>query len=105
MNPIRIIRRLAVLLAGLAATVVASILTASAAFATIAVLPADPALPPGWNKHPPVAPAHVHAAVTGGMPGWQIALIAAGAAIVAAVIAVLIDRAWTAHRHVTASAT
>ena len=35
MNPIRIIRRLAVLLAGLAATVVASIITASAAFATM----------------------------------------------------------------------
>ena len=103
MNPIRIIRRLAVLLAGLAATVVASILAASAAFATMP--PPEPALQPGLNKHPPLAPARVHAALAGGMPGWQIALIAAGAAVVAAVIAVLIDRAWTAHRHVTASAT
>jgi hypothetical protein len=103
MNPIHIIRRLTVLLAGLAATIVASIITASAAFATMP--PPEPALPPGLNKHPPLAPAHVHAALAGGMPGWQIALIAVGAAVVAAVIAVLIDRAWTARRHVTASAT
>ena len=31
--------------------------------------------------------------VVGGMPGWQIALIAVGAALTAAVIAVLVDRA------------
>ena len=34
----------------------------------------------------------------GGMPGWQIALIAIGAALVAAVVAVLAYRAWTARR-------
>jgi hypothetical protein len=99
MNPIRTIRRLAVLLAGLGGAVLAFLATASAAFAAV-----NP-LPPGWNKHPPLAPAHVHAALASGMPGWQIALIAVGAAIVAAVIAVLIDRAWTGRHHVTASAT
>jgi LPS O-antigen subunit length determinant protein (WzzB/FepE family) len=36
------------------------------------------------------------------MPGWQIALIAAGAALLAAVVAVLADRAWAARRQVTA---
>jgi uncharacterized membrane protein YedE/YeeE len=36
--------------------------------------------------------------VVGGMPGWQIALIAVGAALVAAVVAVLAYRAWTARR-------
>jgi hypothetical protein len=36
--------------------------------------------------------------VVGGMPGWQIALIAIGAALVAAVVAVLAFRAWTARR-------
>ena len=36
----------------------------------------------------------VQTIVTGGMPGWQIILIAVGAALVAAVIAVLLDRAW-----------
>jgi LPS O-antigen subunit length determinant protein (WzzB/FepE family) len=46
-----------------------------------------------------------HTVVTGGTPGWLITLIAVGAAVLAAVIAVLIHRAWTARRHVTASAT
>ena len=34
----------------------------------------------------------------GGMPGWQITLIAVGAALVAAVLAVLLDRAWAARK-------
>jgi hypothetical protein len=34
----------------------------------------------------------------GGMPGWQITLIAAGAALIAAVLAVLLDRAWAARK-------
>jgi hypothetical protein len=38
------------------------------------------------------------------MPGWQIALIAIGAALAAAIIAVLLDRAWMAHRRVSARA-
>ena len=32
------------------------------------------------------------------MPGWQIALIAIGAALLAANAAVLLDRAWAARR-------
>jgi hypothetical protein len=39
-----------------------------------------------------------HAVVAGGMPGWQIALIAAAAALIAATVAVLADRARTARR-------
>jgi hypothetical protein len=34
----------------------------------------------------------------GGMPGWQITLIAVGAALLAAVLAVLLDRAWAARK-------
>jgi len=34
----------------------------------------------------------------GGMPGWQITLIAVGAALAAAILAVLLDRAWAAHK-------
>ena len=34
----------------------------------------------------------------GGMPGWQITLIAVGAALVAAAVAVLLDRAWAARK-------
>ena len=47
------------------------------------------------------APA-VTTVVAGGMPGWQIALIAVGAALVAAVIAVLLDRARLARRPLAA---
>jgi len=42
--------------------------------------------------------------VIGGMPGWQIALIAAGAALLAAVLAVIADRAWLARRREMAGA-
>ena len=49
-------------------------------------------------------PAPAHAAVTSGMPGWQITLIAIGAALLAAAAALLVDRAWMTRRHVTAKA-
>jgi hypothetical protein len=110
MNPIRRIRRLAAALTGLAGALLASAAAAPAAFAS-----GQPPLPPGWNKHPPLPPAHVHqlvhipvpvrTVVIGGMAGWQIALIAVGAALLAATLAVLTDRAWTAHRKtITAAA-
>jgi len=50
-----------------------------------------------------VTPAHIHAAATGGMPGWQITLIAIGAALLAAAATLLLDRAWIARRHATAT--
>ena len=34
----------------------------------------------------------------GGMPGWQITLIAVAAALVAAAAAVLLDRVWASRR-------
>jgi hypothetical protein len=46
---------------------------------------------------PPVQ-ATAHPVVTAGMPGWQITPIALGAALIAAVIAVLLDRTGTARR-------
>jgi hypothetical protein len=57
----------------------------------------------GTTTPPPVV--HVtRTMVAGGMPGWQIALIAAGAALFAAALAVLVDRAWTARRKTVVSA-
>lgn len=53
---------------------------------------------PGRPAVPVQAPAQIHAIVTGGMAGWQIALIAVGAAVLAAATAVLLDRARTARR-------
>jgi hypothetical protein len=60
-----------------------------------------PHLPPGHIHQPvhlPPAPARVYAIVSGGMPGWQITLIAATAALLAAALAVLLDRTRTARR-------
>jgi hypothetical protein len=54
--------------------------------------------PPGENAGPVQAPPQVHTIIAGGMPGWQIALIAAAAALAAAAVAVLVDRAWTARK-------
>jgi len=113
MKPIRHIRRLAAALAGLACAWLGIAVAAPAAFAAVRVPPpvaGPPSVtvlhhPPGWNKHPPLPPGHVtgpayqvHAVMVGGMPGWQIALIAIGAALFAATAAVLLDRAWTARR-------
>ena len=45
---------------------------------------------------PAAAPAQVRTVIVGGTPGWQIALIAVGAALLAAALAVLADRALAA---------
>ena len=75
------LRRLAAVLVG---TLLASMAVGSAAWAEI---PAD-------GGSAPIQPPAVAAA--GGMPGWQITLIALGAALVAAIAAVLLDRARAA---------
>jgi hypothetical protein len=124
-------RRLAGLLAGLAGTLLALSAGAPAAFALPQSIP-DPGGGPGspvpagahamvrlpsgvlsrlegpvqfTPQRPHTAvPAHFHAAVTGGMAGWQITLIAIGAALAAATLAVLMDRALTARRRVSPTA-
>jgi hypothetical protein len=45
----------------------------------------------------------VRTVVLGGMPGWQIALIAIGAALAAAAAAVLLDRARAGRRRLAAT--
>ena len=89
-RPLRHIRRLASALAALATALLAAAAAAPAAFA----LPVPPVGGDGT-----VAPPPVQTVVAGGMPGWQIALIAVAAAVVAAAIAVLLDRARAARRH------
>jgi hypothetical protein len=84
---------------GVAAVLGGALLTlAVAAPAALAVIP-----DPGGGPAPAAQPA-IQAIVAGGMPGWQIILIAAGAALVAAVTAVLLDRARMTRRSVTARA-
>ena len=105
------IRRITAALATLAGALAAVTAAAPAALA-------DRVPPPGgagpasglartvpWPKTPlPPAQPPVHTVVAGGMPGWQIALIAAGAALAAAAIAVLLGRAWAARKAHTTTA-
>jgi hypothetical protein len=90
-------RRLAVLFAWLAGALLATVTAAPAALAG--------RLPPsgfdGTVKAPLPA---VHVTVSGGMPGWQITLIAVGAAMAAAVVAVVLDRARAARRRMIRAA-
>ena len=95
MNRIHPLYRLAGIVAGLAGALLASIATSAPAFA-------DHVPPPDDHGGLVPAPPQVHPIVTGGMPGWQITLITIAAAIVAAAVAVAVDRARAARRHLTA---
>jgi hypothetical protein len=78
------------------ATIAASMLSLAGAWpasaATARFVP-----PPGSLVAP--SPVTVTRTVTvGGMPGWQIVLIAVAAALLTAAAAVMLDRAWAARR-------
>jgi hypothetical protein len=90
-NPIRTTGRLVRILAA----------SVTAALAYAAAVPAAHAVQrPGWVKNPPL-PAPIHSAVASGMPVWQIALIAAAAALVTAALAVTAYRVRATRRPVT----
>jgi len=96
MNHFHRIRRAIRLLAALASALLA-VGTAAPAFA------AGLRPPPGSLHSPPAPPATTtHTVVVGGMPGWQIAFIAVSAAVLAATLALILDRARTARRHLAA---
>ena len=99
MNPLKRIRRFAAVLAGLAGALVA--LGATPAFAMHVPPPGS-----GVSTSPvgTTAPVEVHTVVVGGMPGWQITLIAIVAALLAATVAVLLDRARGSRRKAIAAA-
>ena len=102
MNPIQHIRRLAAAVAGLAAALVA--FGATPAFAE---LQPGHGGPDGHAVPVPsgAAAVQIHTIATGGTPGWLIALIAISAALLAATVAVLVDRARASRRKpVTAAA-
>ena len=85
------IRRTLTALATLAAALLAFTAGVPAAFASR--MP-----PPERTARPVQAPPQVHTIIVGGMPGWQITLIAAAAALAAAAVAVLLDRARAARK-------
>ncbi len=91
MNIIGHIRHLAGILA---ASALLAFAMASPAMAMTTRLPY-----PGANAALTQVPAQIHTVVVGGMPGWQTTLIAAGAAVLAAILAVTADRARAARRH------
>ena len=96
MHRIRVIGRLTALLAGLAGLAAWAASGATPALATVN------RIPDGDNGSPQLGPIPTvtRTVVLGGMPGWQIALIAVGAAATAAIVAVLLDRTRAARRPV-----
>ena len=91
MSRIQSIRRLAGFVAGLATAALAAAITMPAALAVRVP-------PPGGTTDSPAVVVHTRTIAEGGMAGWQIVLIVIGAAVAAAVLAVLIDRARLARR-------
>jgi hypothetical protein len=88
------LRRITAALAALAGGVLAWAAAVPAASAATILIP-DPGGAPA-PATPPAAPVQVITA--GGMPGWQITLIAVAAALVAATAAVFLDRARASSR-------
>jgi hypothetical protein len=97
------LRRLAAVLAAVTCALLASAATVPAAFATPKPQPL-----PGGQYGPVIAPpgpaTTVRVVTIGGMAGWQITLIAVGAALVAAAAVLLIGRARAGRRATAAPA-
>ena len=99
MSTIKSLSRLGAVLASLA---IIAVSLASGASASTSMFP-EPGSDGGTGPvtPAPVTPARVtevHTVIVGGMPGWQIALIAVVAALVTAIAAVLVERSRTARR-------
>ena len=88
------LRRAAAALAALTCALLASAAIVPAASATIPIAPGGADVPQA------IVPVFV-----GGMAGWQITLIAVGAALVAATAAVVLDRARATRRSASATIT
>jgi hypothetical protein len=92
--------RLAAVLAAVTCGLLASAAIVPAAFAMVVPNPAGPG---GLTPAAPAPATTVTVVTAGGMAGWQITLIALGAALVAAIAAVLLDRALAARRAASAT--
>jgi hypothetical protein len=87
------LRRLAAVLAAVTCGLLASAAVVPTAFAMVRPDPGG-----GTARLAPVLPATGRVVIVGGMAGWQIILIAFGAALIAAAAAVLLDRTLAARR-------
>ena len=96
MSTIKSLSQLGAVLASLA---VIAVSFASSALASTSVVPVPGSGGGGAGPDGTPAPVTVvHTVVVGGMPGWQIALIAVVAALFTAIAAVLVERSRTARR-------
>jgi hypothetical protein len=89
------LRRITAILAIAAGGMLAWATAAPAASAAIIPVPGAGA---GYGPGPGALPSPVRVITVGGMPGWQIALIALAAALAAATAAVFLDRALAGRR-------
>jgi hypothetical protein len=94
MSTIKSLSRLGAVLASLA---IIAVSLASSASASTSMFP-EPNSDGGTGPVTPAPVTEVHTVIVGGMPGWQIALIAVVAALVTAIAAVLVERSRTARR-------
>jgi hypothetical protein len=79
--------------------ILAAVITLAGAVLALATAPAAFARPlPPPDCCTTGADAPVTVITAGGMPGWQITLIAVGAALAGAAMAILLDRAWAARK-------
>jgi hypothetical protein len=92
------LRRITAVLAAVISGLLASVAIVPAAFAMVP----DPGGAGAGNQVAPTPPPTV--VTVGGMAGWQITLIALGAALAAATVAVLLDRALAARRTTSTTA-
>ena len=101
MNHIRRIPHLVRFLGAFACVALGLVASAPAAFAIRVPAPGDSSsvAPTGPS---PTSP---HTVVASGMPGWQITVIVAAVAVLAAAIAIALDRARAARRTGTVAAT
>ena len=87
------LRRIAAALAAVTCTLLASAAIMPAAWAAVTYIP---------NDSPDLAPAS-SVVPAGGMPGWQITLIAVAAALITATAAVVLDRTRASRRSASAT--
>jgi predicted ribosomally synthesized peptide with SipW-like signal peptide len=100
MNRAHFVRRAASVVAATTCSLVVFAFCAPSAFAMILRVPQSGTSAAGSPHQVPMV---VHTVVTGGMAGWQIALIATAAAVLTATLAVFTDRARASHRQVSAA--
>jgi hypothetical protein len=88
------LRRITAALAGVTGGVLAWAAAVPAASASIIPVPGDGP----YGLVPAAQPGPIRLIAAGGMPGWQITLIAVAAALAAATVAVFLDRTRTSRR-------